>query len=72
MPDFPMTCFSMYDDHLAIVETFHSEITTHDPRGVGIYLSKFAAFDAAALYEDDMRALTEGIRDELFQEQESA
>ncbi|MFJ6136080.1 DUF5753 domain-containing protein [Kitasatospora sp. NPDC092286] len=72
MPDFPMTCFSMYDDRLAIVETFHSEITTHDPRDVGIYLSKFAAFDAAALYEDDMRALTEGIRDEFFQEQESA
>ncbi|MET8182980.1 Scr1 family TA system antitoxin-like transcriptional regulator [Streptomyces sp. NPDC005336] len=34
MPDFPMTCFSVHDDRLVIVETFHSEITTRDPRDV--------------------------------------
>ncbi|WP_371517185.1 helix-turn-helix domain-containing protein [Kitasatospora sp. NBC_01300] len=68
MPDFPMTCFSMYDDRLVIVETFHSEITTHDPRDVDAYLSKFSEFDAVALHGDDMRALVEGIRDEFLRE----
>ncbi|MFC9908641.1 Scr1 family TA system antitoxin-like transcriptional regulator [Streptomyces sp. NPDC059862] len=35
MPDFPMTCFSIHDDRLVIVETFHSELTTRDPRDRG-------------------------------------
>ncbi|MBO1413904.1 helix-turn-helix transcriptional regulator [Streptomyces sp. FH025] len=72
MPEFPMTCFSMYDDRLVIVETFHSEITTRDPRDVDLYLSTFSGFDAVALHGDDMRAMVEGIRDEFFREQESA
>ncbi|MFJ9777437.1 helix-turn-helix domain-containing protein [Kitasatospora sp. NPDC101157] len=69
MPDFPMTCFSMHDDRLVMMETFHSEITTRDPRDVSLYLSTFARFDAAALHGDDMRTLVEGIRDEYFREQ---
>ncbi|MFD7581740.1 Scr1 family TA system antitoxin-like transcriptional regulator [Kitasatospora sp. NPDC059817] len=68
MPDFPMTCFSMHDDRLVIVETFHSEITTRDPRDVALYMSTFLRLDAAALHGDDMRDLIEGIRDEFFQE----
>ncbi|MFJ9609860.1 helix-turn-helix domain-containing protein [Kitasatospora sp. NPDC101176] len=68
MPDFPMTCFSMHDDRLVIVETFHSEITTRDPRDVTLYLSTFSRFDAAALHGEDMRALVEEIRDEFLQE----
>ncbi|MFJ7245428.1 helix-turn-helix domain-containing protein [Kitasatospora sp. NPDC098652] len=72
MPDFPMTCFSMYDDRLVIVETFHSEITTRDPRDVSLYLSTFSGFDSVALHGADMRALVEGIRDEFLREQESS
>ncbi|MFD7452320.1 helix-turn-helix domain-containing protein [Kitasatospora sp. NPDC059827] len=71
MPDFPMTCFSMHDDRLVMVETFHSEITTRDPRDVSTYLSKFSEFDSVALHGDDMRELIEGVRDEYFREQES-
>ncbi|MGW2378004.1 helix-turn-helix domain-containing protein [Kitasatospora sp. NPDC001683] len=71
MPDFPMTCFSMHDDRLVMVETFHSEITTRDPKDVSLYLSTFSRFDAAALHADDMRSLVEGIRDEFFREQEN-
>ncbi|RAJ46248.1 helix-turn-helix protein [Kitasatospora sp. SolWspMP-SS2h] len=66
MPDFPMTCFSAHDDRLVIVETFHSEITTRDPKDVRLYLSTFARFDAAALHGSEMRTLVEGIRDEFL------
>lgn len=63
MPDFPMTCFSLHDDRLVIVETFHAEITTRDPQDVRAYADVFERFAAAAIYGDRMRALVEGIRD---------
>ncbi|MGF1427680.1 helix-turn-helix domain-containing protein [Kitasatospora sp. LaBMicrA B282] len=67
MPEFPMTCFSLYDDRMVIVETFHSEITTRDPKDMETYVSIFEQFASAAIYEDDMRTLIEGIRDEFLQ-----
>lgn len=72
MPDFPMTCFSAHDDRLVIVETFHSEITTRDPKDVELYLSIFAGFDSVALHGDEMRRLVESIRDEFFRERETS
>lgn len=71
MPDFPMTCFSLHDDRLVIVETFHSEITTTDPKDVQLYADTFARFSEVALYGDPMRALVEHVRDELLQQQET-
>ncbi|NML50049.1 helix-turn-helix domain-containing protein [Streptomyces sp. R302] len=71
MPDFPMTCFSLHDDRLVIVETFHSEITTTDPKDVQLYSETFDRFAAVALYGDPMRALVERVRDELLRQQES-
>ncbi|MFI8371169.1 helix-turn-helix domain-containing protein [Streptomyces sp. NPDC085466] len=66
MPDFPMTCFSLHDDRLVIVETFHSEITTTDPKDVQLYADTFDRFAAVALYDDPMRTLVEHVRDELL------
>ncbi|MEU8624221.1 helix-turn-helix transcriptional regulator [Streptomyces sp. NPDC048669] len=63
MPDFPMTCFSLHDDQLVIVETFHSEVTTRDPKDIQVYLDTFERFAAVAVYDDAMRTLVEGIRD---------
>lgn len=63
MPDFPMTCFSLHDDRLVIVETFHAEVTTRDPQDVRAYAEVFERFAAAAVYGDRMRVLVEGIRD---------
>ncbi|MEU1814001.1 helix-turn-helix transcriptional regulator [Streptomyces roseifaciens] len=71
MPDFPMTCFSLHDDRLVIVETFHSEVTTRDPRDVQLYADTFERFSAVALYGDGMRALTESIRSEFLPQQET-
>ena len=71
MPDFPMTCFSAHDDRLVIVETFHAEVTTRDPKDVQMYLSTFAQFDAVALHGNEMRTMVEGIRDEFFRERET-
>jgi transcriptional regulator with XRE-family HTH domain len=71
MPNFPMTCFSAHDDRLVIVETFHAEVTTRDPKDVQVYLSTFAQFDAVAVHGNEMRAMVEGIRDEFFREQET-
>ncbi|MER7751496.1 helix-turn-helix transcriptional regulator [Kitasatospora sp. NPDC097643] len=71
MPDFPMTCFSLHDDRLVIVETFHSEITTRDPRDIRTYVETFDRFSSAAVYGHDMRIVAEGIRDEFLREQES-
>ncbi|MFC6983865.1 helix-turn-helix domain-containing protein [Streptomyces cirratus] len=70
MPDFPMTCFSLHDDRLVIVETFHSEVTTRDPKDIQIYLDTFGRFAAVAVYGDAMRALVEGIRDGFLPQQE--
>ncbi|KQV05803.1 regulator [Kitasatospora sp. Root187] len=72
MPDFPMTCFSAHDDRLVIVETFHSEVTTQDPKDIEVYLSTFAKFDAVAIHGNEMRAKVESIRDEYLREQESS
>ncbi|WP_328915818.1 MULTISPECIES: helix-turn-helix domain-containing protein [unclassified Streptomyces] len=71
MPDFPMTCYSVYDERLVIVETFHSQITTRDPADIRIYLSTFDQFSAVALYGDEMRSAVECIRDEYLREQET-
>ncbi|WP_101254287.1 DUF5753 domain-containing protein [Streptomyces barkulensis] len=70
MPDFPMTCFSIHDDRLVIVETFHSEITTREPRDIQTYIETFGRFSAVALHGDDMRCLVEGIRDDFFLQRE--
>ncbi|WP_435650921.1 helix-turn-helix domain-containing protein [Kitasatospora purpeofusca] len=66
MPDFPMTCFSLHDDRLAIVETFHSEITTRDPKDLKTYRETFDRFAAVSVYDDTMRAAVESIRDEYL------
>jgi transcriptional regulator with XRE-family HTH domain len=71
MPDFPMTCFNLYDERLVIAETFHAEITTRDPKDIELYLSIFERFDAVALHGDEMRAFVGSIRDELLTERES-
>lgn len=63
MPDFPMTCFSIHDDRLVLVETFHSEVTTRDPKDVQTYVDTFERFAEVALYGDSMRVLGEEIRD---------
>lgn len=70
MPDFPMTCFSLHDDRLVIAETFHSEVTTRDPKDVQIYVDTFERFAEVALYGDEMRAVVEAIRDEFLRQQE--
>lgn len=71
MPDFPMTCFSMHDDRLVLVETFHSEVTTRDPRDIQTYVDTFDRFAAVALYDADMRALVETVRDGFLPQRES-
>lgn len=70
MPDFLMTCFSLRDDRLVIVSTFHSEVTTRDPKDVQLYLDTFERFAAVAVYGDAMRALVAGIRDGFLPQQE--
>ncbi|MFF2525556.1 helix-turn-helix domain-containing protein [Streptomyces liangshanensis] len=70
MPDFPMTCFSIHDDRLVLVETFHSEITTREPKDVQTYVDTFERFAEVALYGEDMRTLVEGIRDGFLPQQE--
>ncbi|MGK4582355.1 helix-turn-helix domain-containing protein [Kitasatospora sp. HPMI-4] len=67
MPDFPMTCFSLYDDRMVIVETFHSEITTRDPRDIETYVGTFDQFASVAVHGDEARSLIENIRDEFLQ-----
>jgi hypothetical protein len=71
MPDFPMTCFSLFDDRLVLVETFHAEVATRDPQDVRLYRDVFERFDAAAVYGEDMRALVESIRDGFLRGRES-
>ncbi|MER0241309.1 helix-turn-helix transcriptional regulator [Streptomyces sp. HSW2009] len=65
-PDFPMTCFSLHDARLVIVETFHSELSTRDPKDVQVYTETFERFAEVAAYGQEMRALVEGIRDDFL------
>ena len=71
MPDFPMTCFSIHDDRLVLVETFHSEVTTRDPRDLQTYVDIFDRFATVALYDAEMHTLVESIRDEFLPQQKS-
>ncbi|AZQ73240.1 XRE family transcriptional regulator [Streptomyces luteoverticillatus] len=72
MPDFPMTCFSLHDDRLVIVETFHSEVSTREPRDIQQYSETFERFASVAVYGADMRVVVEAIRDDFFHEQETS
>ncbi|MFD3661101.1 helix-turn-helix domain-containing protein [Streptomyces sp. NPDC058659] len=69
--DFPGHSFSIKDDRTVTIETVHAETVVTDPRDVALYVSKFEGFGGTALVDDDMRALIEGIRDELLREQET-
>ncbi|WP_350309776.1 helix-turn-helix domain-containing protein [Streptomyces yunnanensis] len=71
MPDFPMTCFSLHDDRLVIIETFHSEITTREPGDVQAYAATFERFTSVALYGDALRTMLANIRDDFLREQET-
>ncbi|MFB7474714.1 helix-turn-helix domain-containing protein [Kitasatospora sp. NPDC056184] len=64
--------FVIRDDRMVTVETVHAEVAVTDPRDVEIYVRKFDGFAAGALFDDDMRHLVEGIRDDFLREQESA
>ncbi|MFE6866471.1 helix-turn-helix domain-containing protein [Kitasatospora sp. NPDC057692] len=70
--DVPAHSFVIRDDRMVTVETVHAEVAVTDPRDVGIYVRKFDGFAAGALFDDDMRRLLEGIRDDFLREQESA
>jgi transcriptional regulator with XRE-family HTH domain len=70
MPDFPMTCFSMHDARLVLVETFHAEVTTRDPKDIEVYEKTFDAFADVALYDEEMRDLVATLRDGFLTEQE--
>ncbi|MFF1477615.1 helix-turn-helix domain-containing protein [Streptomyces sp. NPDC058301] len=71
MPDFPMTCFSLHDDRLVIVETFHSELTTRDPKDIRTYVETFERFASVALYGDAMRTVVTRVRDGFLPQRES-
>ncbi|MFD4244156.1 helix-turn-helix domain-containing protein [Streptomyces sp. NPDC058525] len=63
--------FVIRDDRTVTVETVHAEIVVTDPRDVSLYLHKFEGFASTALSGDSMRAMLDGIRDELLREQET-
>lgn len=71
MPDLPMTCFSAHDERLVVIETFHSELSTRDPRDIALYLETHKRFASVALQGDEMRELLVNIRDGHFRGQES-
>ncbi|ONI54978.1 MULTISPECIES: helix-turn-helix transcriptional regulator [unclassified Streptomyces] len=69
--DIPNHAFVIQDDRVVAVETVHAEVVVTDPRDVSLYVSKFDGFSETAVSGDAMRALIEGIRDELLREQET-
>ncbi|MGZ0146718.1 helix-turn-helix domain-containing protein [Kribbella sp. WER1] len=71
MPDLPMTCFSVHDERLVVIETFHSEISTRDPRDIAMYLATHERFADVALHDDEARRFLRAIRDEHFRGRES-
>nr|WP_037729306.1 helix-turn-helix transcriptional regulator [Streptomyces scopuliridis] len=69
--DFPGHSFSIKDDRTVTVETVHAETVVTDPRDISLYASKFEGFSGTAVSGGEMRALIEGIRDEILREQET-
>ncbi|MEV6992162.1 helix-turn-helix transcriptional regulator [Streptomyces sp. NPDC093228] len=69
--DVPGHSFVIRDDRMVTVETTHAEMVVTDPRDVALYVAKFERFAAAALADDAMRGLVEGLRDEFLREQET-
>ncbi|MEV8015075.1 helix-turn-helix transcriptional regulator [Streptomyces sp. NPDC086554] len=69
--DIPNHPFVIRDDRAATVETVHAEIVVTDPRDVALYVAKFDGFAQDALHGDGMRALLEGIRNDLLPQRET-
>ncbi|MET9924223.1 MULTISPECIES: helix-turn-helix transcriptional regulator [unclassified Streptomyces] len=70
--DIPNHAFVIQDDRVVAVETVHAEVVVTEPRDVSLYVSKFERFSESAVSGDAMRALIEGIRNELLREQETS
>ncbi|WP_327677649.1 helix-turn-helix domain-containing protein [Kitasatospora sp. NBC_00458] len=51
----PMNTFTVYDDHLATVETFTGRIVFRDSRDIHQYLEIFAMYEAMATFGDEAR-----------------
>ncbi|MGW0393139.1 helix-turn-helix domain-containing protein [Streptomyces sp. NPDC003042] len=69
--EFPEHSFSIKDDRTVTIEMVHAEMVVTDPRDVALYVSKFEGFRRTTVAGESMRALIEGIRDELLREQET-
>ncbi|QHC25955.1 helix-turn-helix domain-containing protein [Streptomyces sp. GS7] len=69
--DIPNHAFVIRDDRAVSVETVHADVTVTDPRDVALYVAKFDGFAERAVSGEAMRAMAEGIRDELLREQET-
>ena len=71
MDQVPTSSFVIFDGRMVVVEIPHAEVTTSEPRDVGLYREKFDRFEAVALTGDEMRRMAESIRDEFLQERET-
>lgn len=69
LPDFPMAAFCLFDDRLVSVETFHSEITVHDPKDVALHMELFHEFEKVALSADDALEFIARLVEELRTEE---
>jgi hypothetical protein len=68
VPAVPLNSFVLFDDRLAIVETFTNELVLHDPRDLAVYAQAFEAFRDSALSGDEARALLERVATDYRQQ----
>ncbi len=54
-PRGPLNTFTVYDDRLAIAETFTGAVVMRDPRDVAFHIDLFTRFAAVALFDDPAR-----------------
>ncbi|CAM4015981.1 hypothetical protein NORO109296_17105 [Nocardiopsis rhodophaea] len=65
--DFPMTAFCVFDQRLVSVETLHAEISTRDPKDVGVYLDFFEEMHQLALRGEDARDFMSDLASKMRQ-----
>ncbi|GAA1986630.1 helix-turn-helix transcriptional regulator [Nocardiopsis rhodophaea] len=63
--DFPMTAFCIFDQRLVTVETLHAEISTRDPKDIGIYIEFFEEMRQLALGEEATRVFLADLASQM-------
>lgn len=64
-PIWPGNAFTIFDDHVVMVETYSAELTLNQPHEVSLYAKAFHLLHGSAVYGEDVRRLITKAADKI-------